>query len=723
MPLGWSEQLRFGSDVRRPDDCQYARYVSGNSISSVQRRTRAGVLALLIPGLFLAIGVAMALTSSENYADFGLPDPGTLTTYGLPAARVLADAGAVLTIGALLFASFLIPSPLKGTISPDGYASLRFASGAAGVWCVGAVAMVPLTTADVRGVPVTKVLDVGELVAAAGVMEQVGAWALTAVIAVIVLLGARSALSWNWSVVLFGVALFGLLPVAVTGHSAAGGSHDVATNSLILHLVGASLWIGGLVALLAHARRRGADLALATTRFSALALVCWVIMAASGWINAAVRVSVSDLFTPYGWLLLGKVGALLALGCIGYFQRERVVRAVVSGVGRRALVRLASVETLLMLATVGLSVGLGRTPPPVRSLVLSTQQVLIGYELAGPPTLTRYLFDWRFDLIYGTAALVGAVLYLLAVRRLRRRGDTWPVGRMMAWLIGCLVLLFATSSGIGRYAPAMFSVHMGSHMLLSMLVPILLVLGGPVTLALRALPTAGKDAPPGPREWLLAGIHSPVAKVLTHPLVSLTLFVGSFYGLYFSGLFDVALRQHWAHLAMNAHFLLVGYLFFWPIIGVDPSPRRLNPLAKLGLVFAATPFHAFFGVVLMNSRSVIGADFYNSLSLQWVPNALADQRVGGGLAWASGELPMLIVIISLLVQWAAQDERTARRLDRQADADGDAELTSYNAMLATLGGDGSPDPSDTVGAVRNGSNDAATEEPEVEKPAAGKSGG
>jgi putative copper resistance protein D len=644
------------------------------------------VFSLVLPGVFLAACVAAALTGVESHADFGLPNPGALTTYGLPVARVLADVGAVLTVGALLFASFLATSPVKGTVAPDAFAALRFASGSAGVWFVGATAMVPLTTANVRGVPVTEVLDVGELVGAIGIVEQVGSWVLTAVVAAVLIFGTRSALSWGWSVVLFGIALFGLMPVAVTGHSATGGSHDLATNSLILHLVAACLWVGGLVALLAHARRRGEQLAVSTVRFSSVAFVCWLVMAVSGVVNAAVRVSASDLFSTYGWLVMAKVGALLLLGCVGYAQRERVVRAVVAGAGRSKLVRLGAVELLLMFATVGLAVGLGRTPPPGSVTVLSSSRVLLGYELDGAPTLTTLLFEWRFDLLFGSAALLGMIVYLIAVRRLTARGDTWPVGRTVAWVIGCVVVLVATSSGVGRYAPAMFSVHMGAHMLLSMLAPILLVLGGPAMLALRVLPPAGRGAPPGPREWLLAVVHSPMAKVLTHPLVTLPLFVGSFYGLYFSGLFDLVLRQHWAHLAMNAHFLLVGCLFFWPIIGVDPAPRRLAPLAKLGLVFASTPFHAFFGVALMNTRVVIGADFYNSLALPWVPNALADQRVGGGLAWASGELPMLIVIIALMIQWAGQDERAARRHDRRADSDGDADLVAYNAMLSEMSG-------------------------------------
>jgi putative copper resistance protein D len=355
------------------------------------------------------------------------------------------------------------------------------------------------------------------------------------------------------------------------------------------------------------------------------------------------------------------------------------------------LVRLGAVEVLVMLGTVGLAVALARTPPPGGAVrELSITESLLGYDLAGPPTLARVALDWRFDLIYGAGALVAVALYLAGVRRLRLRGDHWPAGRTVAWLLGCVIVLVATSSGVGRYAPAMFSMHMVSHMLLSMLAPALLVLGGAMTLALRALPVAG--GAPGPREWLLALIRSPLVKGLTHPVVALALFVGSFYGLYFSGLFDAALSEHWAHLAMNAHFLLVGYTFYWLVIGIDPAPRRLPPVGRLALVFVSLPFHAFFGIILMSSQTVIGGDFYRALAqgLTWAPDLLADQRLGGGLAWASGELPLLVVLVALLVQWARVDERAARRSDRRADAEGDAELAAYNAMLRDLAGRSEP---------------------------------
>jgi putative copper resistance protein D len=553
---------------------------------------------------------------------------------------------------------------------------------------------VPQSVADALGRPVGDVLDLGLLVDLVPKLAAAMSWALTAVVAAVVVVGCRIVLTWGWSTVLFGVALAGPLPVALTGHSSAGGAHDIATDSLVLHVLAASLWVGGLLAVLALAVARGSDrrtaLATAVPRFSKLALGCWLVLAVTGVVNALVRIPIGDLFgSTYGALILAKVGALLLLGAVGAAHRRSTVEPASRGEAR-GLLRLGGVEVLLMLATIGLAVALGRSAPPDTGVVPSRTAVVIGYDLDGPPTLERLAFDWRFDLVFGSAAIGMAILYAVGVRRMRRRGDAWATGRTVSWMAGCAMLLVATSSGIGKYSPAMFSVHMGEHMILAMLVPILLVLGAPVTLALRTLPAAGRTGPPGPREWILAGVHSPVARWLSHPLVALPLFVGSYYALYFSGLFATALTEHWAHVLMNVHFLLVGALFFWPIIGVDPAPRRLPPAARLGIVFASVPFHAFFGVALMSSHSLIGGDFYRTLALPWLSDPLRDQQLGGGLAWASGEVPLLLVVIALLVQWSRQDERSARRDDRRADADGDADLGAYNAMLRRLATGGAP---------------------------------
>jgi putative copper resistance protein D len=647
----------------------------------VRVNAAAGVVPLIFIGILLAVLTAVTLLSLT--AD----DSSRINLEELTTARTIAEIATVLTVGSLMFAAFMVSPQRNGILQVGGYAALRTASWAAGLWCVSSLASMAFTAADFANKSLGEVLTGGTFTDLVGGFEQTKAWLITAVIALAIAVATRIVLTWGWTAALFGLAVLGITPVAVTGHSASGGQHDLATNSLLFHLVAASLWVGGLVALLMFGRRitSGDQLRVAATRFSAVALVAWIIMAASGVINAWVRVPVDLLFgDPYGLLVFAKMMALGVLGVFGFFQRQRGVRAIVEGGTSGALVRLAAVEVLFMCLTIGLATALARTPPPPLDYRPDRVELQLGYPLDGPPTLGTLLFDWRFDLVFGTLAIAMAVLYLLGVRRLRNRGDAWPVGRTVAWLAGCAVILIATSSGFGRYSPAMFSIHMETHMMLSMLAPVLLVLGGPLLLALRALPVAGRDGAPGPREWLLALVRSPVAKTLTHPVVALALFVGSFYLLYFSGLFDAALEKHWAHLVMNAHFLIVGYLFYWPVIGVDPSPRRLPHVARLGMVFASLPFHAFFGVILMSMQTVVGEQFYQRLGLPWAADLLSDQRLGGGIAWAAGELPLLLVLVALLVQWSRADDREARRADRRADTEGDSDREAYNAMLRKM---------------------------------------
>ena len=659
--------------------------------ASTERSARTDSVWPVLVGVAVLAGVTAAALAALSIADAltatGLPNPGPVTNYGLPFVRAAGEIAAVVAVGSFMFSAFMVPPQANGVLDVSGYRALRTGTVASGVWTVCAILLVPLTVSDVTGQPLVSRLDVASVWSVASLVEVAGTWRWTALIAALVTVVSIPVLRWSWTPLLFGGALLTLVPIALSGHSSTGGSHDMATNSLLIHLLFGAVWAGGLLALLAHALRGNDHADLAARRFSTIALWCFVAMAVSGVVNALVRVQPGDLFSGgYGWLIIAKVVALGVLGVIGVLQRRRGVAALQSDpTARRPLIRLALIEAAVFGLTFGVAVALGRTPPPPPPIYNpSITAIEIGYDLAGPPTVSRILFDWRFDLIYGTAALVLAAVYLAGVIRLRRRGDGWATGRTVAWLLGCAVLLIATSSGIGRYMPAMFSVHMAAHMLLSMLAPILLVLGAPVTLALRALPAAGRDDPPGPREWLLAALHSRVSHLLTNPLVALALFVGGFYGLYFGGIFEAGAGSHAAHVAMNLHFLLSGYLFYWVVIGVDPTPRPIPPLAKLAIVFASLPLHAFFGVVLMGSKEVLAGGFYESLKLYWHTDLAGDQRLGGGIAWSAGEVPLVLVLIALLVQWNRADRRTAKRLDRAADRDDDADLAAYNRMLAEL---------------------------------------
>ena len=495
----------------------------------------------------------VGFSASQALTLLGIPDPGPITTYGLPAMRALGEIAAVIAIGSLLLAAFFVPPQKSGVLDVDGYRAVRTASHAAIVWAICSFMMVPLTLSDTSGQPFAEAIKPANLWSGLDQVEIAGAWRWTAIIAVVLAILARLTLRWWWTPLLLLVGLLGLMPLALTGHSSSGGSHDIATNSLILHLVAASLWAGGLFALLAHARRGGDYTDVAARRFSTVASICFVVMGFSGVINAIVRLPLDDVFTTtYGRLIVAKTVALIILGFFGWAQRSRALPALAENPkSRSALIRFAGAEGIVMAATIGLAIGLGRTPPPPPLSIPSIPEVELGYNLPDPPSFMAFVTDWRFDLMFGTAAVAAAILYGIGLRKLAKRGDSWPVGRTIAWMSGCAVLLIATSSGVGKYAPAVFSVHMGAHMALSMLGPVLLVLGAPITLALRALDPAGKDGVPGIREWILTALHSPFSRFITHPIVAAVLFVGGFYALYLGGIYGATVDSHSAHLLMN----------------------------------------------------------------------------------------------------------------------------------------------------------------------------
>ncbi|MEV6782538.1 cytochrome c oxidase assembly protein [Streptomyces sp. NPDC051098] len=305
-----------------------------------------------------------------------------------------------------------------------------------------------------------------------------------------------------------------------------------------------------------------------------------------------------------------------------------------------------------------------------------------GMTMDLPPfTLGRGL-EFSPDQFFLTGCVLALVLYGWGVLRLRRRGDSWPVSRTVLFTVGVLSVALVMCTKLNDYGMVMFSVHMVQHMVISMLSPIVLLLGAPVTLALRALPVAGRGRR-GPREVLLALLHSRYMKIVTHPAFTIPLFIASLYGLYFTPLFDFLMGSTVGHAAMMLHFLAVGLVFFWPIMGVDPGPHRPGYVMRMLELFAGMPFHAFFGIALMMATEpMVGA--YRNPPASLGIDALTDQNAAGGIAWAFSEIPSVLVLIALVFQWYRSEQRQAKRLDRAADRDGDKELAAYNAYLASL---------------------------------------
>ena len=308
-----------------------------------------------------------------------------------------------------------------------------------------------------------------------------------------------------------------------------------------------------------------------------------------------------------------------------------------------------------------------------------------------PPTLAR-LLAWHPQPIPVIPLLMAGLLalYLLGIWRLHRRGISWPIQRAVWWVAGIASVLIVTATGIDGYGMELFSVHMVQHMTLSMLSPVFLVLGAPVTLLLRSLP-AKHGGGITLRKLILRILHSRLAGFFTHPVVTIPLFLISLYGLYFTPVFDVLMGSMWGHNLMLIHFLLIGGLYFWGVMGVDPSPRRASrgmrrlsaSVLRIFELVITVPFHAFFGVIVMMSVDLI-VHRYSTPNPAWGISPLADQALGGGIAWGFTELPTLIVLGVLFLQWQKSERRHELTANRKADADGDAERIAYNDYLSSL---------------------------------------
>ncbi|NED19827.1 copper resistance protein CopD [Streptomyces sp. SID9913] len=603
-------------------------------------------------------------------------------------ARTVMDAAAVTTIGALLLVVVLLPGGRR--LSPTQLRYLTWAALAAALWAIASAATLVFTLSDLFAQPVSEVMSPAVVVDFVTTDAQGRSYALTTAAGGVIATLCVGVGTARWARLALLLTLGGLLPPAFTGHSSASGNHDAAVTSLALHLVGVAVWVGGLVFVLVVAARREERATDAARRFSPLAAWALIAVATSGLVNALVRLpSVGEVFTSrYGLMILGKVSTLALLGAIGWWHRRRTLPALAEG-ARGAFVRLAAGELLLMAAAMGLAVALSRTPPPGgEGTSLSPAEELLGFPM--PPALgdfpwTPLLTQWHFDPLFAFGTAAAAMLYLAGVRKLRARGDKWPVGRTISWLLGLAVTVLATMSGLAVYGKVLFSVHMGQHMILAMTVPILLVLGAPATLALRSLPTAPKGEPDGPREMLLKLLHSRYIKVISQPVVASVLFIGSAFVVYYTSLFETLMRSHLGHMFMLVHFLAVGLLFFWVVIGIDPGPRRPPHLGRLFVLILTMPFHSWFSISLMSSTALIGEGWWSLLERPWVENALDDQYNAGAIAWATGDIPVLITTIILSIQWIRSDLREARRVDRQIDrGDHNDPLAAYNAYLASL---------------------------------------
>jgi len=618
----------------------------------------------------------------------GLPDAGALVRWGLPVVRVIHDLAAASTVGLLLTAATIIP---EARSTSRRTTAARYASASGAAWVVTGLVGLVLTFASISGSQLTDPTFGAQLQTFVFQLENLRVAAISSAMALVVTIGAGFARRRSAMVALAALSILAILPLSLAGHASDLASHDTAVTSLAVHLVAAVVWVGGLLALAMLRPLLGTALGVSVQRYSTLAGWCFAAIAVSGVGNAWIRVgSIGNLASSYGALVILKVVALLALGVAGWQQRSRVVDRITSDpLAGRLFGRLALIELVVMGAAFALGTALSRSAPPAPEMTMPMPTpdpalALTGYDApTGPLSGGDWITVWRIDWLWFGVSVVAIALYLAGVRRMRARGDSWPVLRTIGWVLGWAIFVWATCGAPGVYGPVLFSVHMLMHMTVSMAAPILLVLAAPVTLALRTL-TPRQDNTLGPRELLLGLVHSRYLAVIGNPLVAAAIFFGSLVIFYFSPLFELALRTHTGHVLMTTHFLLAGYLFAWVLVGIDPGPKRWPPSLRLIILFITVSFHAFFGVALTTGTTLLAPTFYQGLHLPWAVDLLADQRNGGAVAWGVGELPTLILAMLVTLAWVRSDTAETKRLDRQADRDDDADLKAYNAHLAAI---------------------------------------
>ena len=587
-------------------------------------------------------------------------------------------------VGVLLSLAFLLVER-EGKLQENALRLRDIGRALAAVWLVTSAFQVILTLANILGTSLGSALDPTTLKSFVSQIDLGRFLAFQTFLAAVVFIALffiRGALP---ATVLLGISLLALVSPVFQSHSASSGSHSLAIGSLVIHVGAISLWVGGIFAivLLEESDRR-----IALPRFSKLALWAAIAVVISGIANAWARLNFASAWSSsYARIIIAKALLTAVLLIIGFRNRKSLAQS--EKTGWSLLSRVILVEALIMGAVVALGSWLSGTRPPTgKELPFSPALSIVGYPTPAAPNFTRLLTLYDPDALIIGILITLVALYIKGVVILKKRGDSWPVGRTIAFALGVSAMDFATSGGLGVYAKFSFEYHMIAHMVIGMVAPIGLVLGAPITLALRTLPQGRTPEERGIRGMLIAFLHSRYSLLLTNPLTALALFDGSLFVLYFTNLFGNLMQSHVGHLFMNIHFLLAGFLFFHVIIGIDPNPRKIPHLVRIVILFAAMSIHAFFAIALLATTTLIDQGYYGSLKTPWLGDLLADQHAAGAIAWGMGEVPIILALIATFIQWMRDDSREAKRIDRneaRMAAMGEPdELAQYNNYLSQL---------------------------------------
>jgi putative membrane protein len=285
---------------------------------------------------------------------------------------------------------------------------------------------------------------------------------------------------------------------------------------------------------------------------------------------------------------------------------------------------------------------------------------LLSTGYTGPPdlTLSRALVSWTLDPGGFVVVLALGLPYLAALRRVRPAGGRWPAGRTVAYGAGLLAVVVATMSFLGVYAHVLFWVTSAQMALLLTGAAVLLSLGAPVSLLRRGLPRLGAR--------LDRVLRSRAVRLLTFPLVAAAVLAAVPLLVWWTPLQEASMRFWPVYWALHAALLLAGLAFFWPVLAVDAEPRV--PYAALAaIVFVETLVDSVPGIVRWLSNDVVAGTYYLSVGRPWGRSVLDDQKFGGVVLWAIGEVVGLPLLLLVVVQWMRADAVEAARVDAELD--------------------------------------------------------
>ena len=593
-----------------------------------------------------------------------------------PLAKGLMQLTGVLSIGFLITLSFL-DQDIKGAIKNHSLVKKTRLFIAA--WLLVSAMYVIVQVSYLLGQPLAASFD-STVIRSYLTQTSLGKAYLVQIIGILILLliPLRRLLGSYISLL---IALIAITAPVFQSHGSSSGNHGLAIGALIIHVIALSFWVGGLFGLTQLSKPQKL---IALPRFSEIALWSAITVVISGAATAWTRLdSLQAWQSKYGVITLVKISLAFTLVGAGALHRRWIIKS-----DYPSIFRLITAELGVMFTTVFVGSWLSTVNPPEREIISTPALLVTGIQMPAPPTLSRVLLGYEADGLMLGLLIFLVALYIKGVVILTKRGDKWPVGRTIAFALGISAVDFATSGGLGLYSHFAFANHMMAHMVLGMIAPIGIVLGAPITLALRTLPLGRNQQESGIRGIFIELLHSKLSKFYTNPVVALVIFDGSLFALYFTPLFGNIMQGHSGHFFMSLHFLLAGFLFFQVLIGIDPLPRKVPHIAKIIVIFAAMSIHAFFSISVMSATTLLDNGYFELLQRPWATDLLADQKLGGGIGWAMGEVPILLALLATFLQWLKADKNEAARIDRAADRAAamgeDDDLARYNNYLAQL---------------------------------------